>query len=155
MTTKIVRRTWSPVTDLSPDVLSLRQAMDRLVADSVVRWPAGGPARASGPLAPAVDAWEEGDTVIVELAMPGVAPDAFDVTIERDMLVVSGEAPAQAADRTWLIKERPNGRFERRFDLSVPLDVERITASYVDGILRLELPKAESVKARKIEVSRN
>ena len=54
-----------------------------------------------------------------------------------------------------MIKERPNGRFERRFDLSVPLDVERITASYVDGILRLELPKAESVKARKIEVSRN
>ncbi|MFN8423013.1 MAG: Hsp20/alpha crystallin family protein [Anaerolineae bacterium] len=104
---------------------------------------------------PSVDAWEEGDTVVVELAMPGVAPDAFDVTIERDTLVVSGEVPARADDKTYLIKERARGRFERRFDLSVPLDVDKIAATYADGILRLVLPKAESVKPRKIEVSRN
>lgn len=154
MTTKIVRRSWSPVTDFMPDVLSLRQAMDRLVEDSVVRWPAGA-TRAGGTLVPSVDAWEEGDTVVVELAMPGVAPDAFDVTIERDTLVVSGEVPARADDKTYLIKERARGRFERRFDLSVPLDVDKIEATYADGILRLVLPKAESVKPRKIEVSRN
>ena len=155
MATKIVRRHWSPVTDFMPDVLSLRQAMDRLVEDSVVRWPATGNVRHNGVLSPAVDAWEEGDTVIVELAMPGVAPDAFDVTVERDTLVVSGEVPGRDQDKTWLIKERAHGRFERRFDLSVPLDVEKIKANYADGILRLELPKAESVKARKIEVGRN
>lgn len=153
MTTKMVRRSWGPMADVVPDMLSLRQAMDRLVEDSVVRWPAG--ATRTGAITPAVDAWEEGDMVIVELAIPGVAPDAFDVTIERDTLVVSGEVPARADDKTWLIKERPHGRFERRFDLSVPLNTDKIVATYTDGILRLALPKAESVKARKIEVSRN
>lgn len=155
MSTKIIRRGWTPMTGFMPDVLSLRQAMDRLVEDSVVRWPASAADGVGGAIAPAVDAWEEGDTVVVELAMPGVAPDAFDVTIERDTLVVTGEVPARADDKAWLIKERPQGRFERRFDLSVPLDVEKIEARYADGILRLVLPKAESVKPRKIAVSRN
>lgn len=154
MPSKLVRRTWSPATDFVPEMLSLRQAMDRLVDDSLVRWPANA-ARVGGPLTPAVDAWEEGDTVVVELAMPGVAADAFEVTLERDTLVVTGEVAPRPEDKHWLIKERAHGRFERRFDLSVPLDVDKVEATYTDGILRLVLPKAESVKPRKIEVNRN
>ena len=154
MPTKLVRRTWGPAADFVPEMLSLRQAMDRLVDDSLVRWPAAA-ARGASALTPAVDAWEEGDTVVVELAMPGVAPDAFDVTIERDTLVVTGEVAPREEGKTWLIQERPRGRFERRFDLSVPLDVDKIEARYTDGVLRLVLPKAESVKPRKIEVHRN
>ena len=75
--------------------------------------------------------------------------------VGRDTLVVTGEVPARADDKTWLIKERAHGRFERRFEMSVPLDVDKIEATYTDGVLRLVLPKAESTKARKIAVARN
>lgn len=144
---------WDPVRDF----VSLRDAMDRLIEDSVVRTGAR-PAerRARGLCRPSADAWEDGDAIFVEMDLPGVNADEVDVMYEQDALVISGEFVDRAAgdetEREWLMRERPCGQFQRRFALNVPLDLDNVSATYNEGVLTLRLPKSEATKPRKIEV---
>ncbi len=144
---------WDPVRDF----VSLRDAMDRLIEDSVVRT-AGRPAerRVGGFCRPAADGWEDGDAIFVQMDLPGVNPDEVDVMYEQDALVISGEFVDRAVgsdeEREWLMRERPCGQFQRRFALNVPLDLDAVSATYNDGVLTLRLPKSEATKPRKIEV---
>jgi HSP20 family protein len=139
---------WDPVRE----TLSLRDAMSRLFEDSFVRMPQG-TAQAAGGFAPVADAWEDGDAVTIEMILPGMNPDQVEVTFEQDSLVVSGELPEREDDRTWILRERARGRFTRRFTLGVPIDPDRVEASFTNGVLSLRLAKREEIKPRKIAVN--
>ncbi len=150
MTTKI--RVWEPMRDF----VSLREAMDRLFEESFI--PAGrgnGGAQPTGYFRPAADAWESGDTVVIELGLPGIDPSTVDVTYEQDNVVISGELPARSDEHTWVLRERARGPFQRRFTLNTPIDIEKAEANYKDGVLTLSLPKSEATKPRKINVQMN
>lgn len=110
----------------------------------------GTPAR---PAAMPIDAFRSGDTFIVEFDMPGVSADSIDLTVERNVLTVHARRERQNAEAVELIvAERSFGTFSRQLFLGESLDTERITATYTDGVLRLEIPVAEQAKPRKVAV---
>ena len=100
-----------------------------------------------------MDAWREGDTFVIEFDLPGIAKDSIDLDIERNVLTVRAERLARNGDWEMLATERPQGHFSRQLVLGDNLDLERINASYTDGVLRLVVPVAEKAKPRKIEIS--
>jgi HSP20 family protein len=105
------------------------------------------------PAVMAMDAWREGDTVVVEFDLPGVNPETVDIDVERNVLTVQAERPAPGGEREVLAAERPIGQFSRQLVLGDNLDLEQVKANYDAGVLRLSIPVAEKAKPRKIEVA--
>ncbi|WP_029280345.1 Hsp20/alpha crystallin family protein [Pedobacter borealis] len=105
---------------------------------------------------PAVNISESADHYHIELAAPGLKKDDFRVSVERDMLTISTETKNEnlSEGRTYNRKEYSYSAFTRSFTLPESADIEKISASYNDGILKLELPKKEEAKAvaRQIEI---
>jgi HSP20 family protein len=100
-----------------------------------------------------MDAWREGDTFVIELDVPGVAPDGIDLDVEHNVLTVRAERAARDDNEPPLAAERPRGRFSRQLVLDHDLDFDRIAATYDDGVLRVVVPVAEQAKPRKIEIN--
>lgn len=108
---------------------------------------------AARPAAMPLDAWREGDEFVVAFDVPGVAVDAVDIDIERNVLTVKAERKDPAGEETQLIAaERPRGVFSRQLILGDALDTDAVTASYDAGVLTLRIPVAEKAKARRIEI---
>ena len=99
-----------------------------------------------------MDAWREGDVFVLEFDLPGVAPETIDLDVERNVLTVRAERVARNGDWEMLATERPRGLFSRQLVLGDNLDLERIEATYRDGVLCLRVPVAEQAKPRKIQV---
>ena len=106
----------------------------------------------SRPVVMPMDAWREGDTFVLEFDLPGVRPETVDLDVERNVLTIKAERPAQNGDWEMLASERPKGLFSRQLVLGDNLDLERIEAAYDSGVLRLRVPVAEKAKPRKIEI---
>ena len=100
-----------------------------------------------------MDAWRAGDDFVVEFDLPGVDPGSIDLDVERNVLTVKAERARISDDAETIATERPRGVFSRQLFLGDTLDVERVEASYNDGVLRLVIPVAEQAKPRKIEIS--
>lgn len=105
------------------------------------------------PAAMPMDAWRDGDTFVVEFDLPGVAPDAIDLDVERNVVTVRAERPARGNAEDMLAAERVRGTFSRQLVLGDNLDTERIEAGYDAGVLTLRIPVAEQAKPRRIEIS--
>ncbi len=108
----------------------------------------------AGAFAPALDVEEneDGFTLVVEL--PGVAAEDVDITLEENVLTISGERSFYAdkeADGFRRV-ERSFGRFHRAVRLPDRVAADRVEAAYKDGLLTITVPKAEEAKPRRIEV---
>jgi HSP20 family protein len=102
---------------------------------------------------PPADIYETRDNIVVLAEMPGVAPDGVDITLERRVLTIRGQrAVNNHAGYQRVYNEYADGDYERVFTLSENIDRDRIEATLEDGVLHLVLPKAESAKARRIEL---
>ena len=102
---------------------------------------------------PPADIYETRDNIVVLAEMPGVAPDGVDITLERRVLTIRGRsATSDHAGYQRVYNEYADGDYERAFTLSENIDRDRIEATLKDGVLHLVLPKAETAKARKIEL---
>lgn len=113
--------------------------------------PAG--ARARPVLQPRTDILETDESVFVLAEMPGVPPEGVEVTLDRGVLTIRGQAPEERHDDYRQVHaEWAAGDFERVFTLSEAIDHDRIRAVQKDGLLTLELPKAAPAKARRIPV---
>jgi HSP20 family protein len=99
-----------------------------------------------------MDAWREGDTFHVEFDLPGVRADSIDLDVERNVLTVRAERPSRNGDVELIANERPSGFFSRQLILGDNVDLDKISASYHDGVLSLEVPVAEKAKPRKIAI---
>lgn len=100
-----------------------------------------------------MDAYRRGSDVWVHLDMPGVAADSLDISVERNVLTVTGERywDREEGDQVYL-SDRTQGRYSRQVHLGDGLDTESIEADLHDGVLTLRLPVAEKAKPRKITV---
>ncbi len=86
--------------------------------------------------------------------MPGVYENSVDVTLDKDLLTISGYVePMQPEGYTLAHAEYNIGDFERSFTLSDRIDRDGIEATVKDGVLRLVLPKITEAKSRKIPIS--
>lgn len=122
--------------------------LDRLTqqlfrGNGTVAYPAGMP----------MDAWRDGDTFVVEFDLPGIAAEAIELDVERNVVTVRAERPARSETQEMLAAERPRGTFSRQLVLGDNLDTEHIEASYDAGVLTLRIPVAEQAKPRKIEIT--
>ncbi|MEU5891809.1 Hsp20/alpha crystallin family protein [Streptomyces sp. NPDC047461] len=108
----------------------------------------------SRPSAMPMDAYREGEEYVIAFDLPGVASDAIDVDVERNMLTVKAERrPVTKADDVQMeLSERPLGVFSRQVVLADSLDTEHIKADYDAGVLTLRIPIAERAKPRKIAI---
>ena len=109
----------------------------------------------SRPTAMPMDAYRVGDEFVVAFDLPGVAPDAIELDVERTVLTVQAERrPVSTGEQVEMqVAERPLGVFSRQLFLGDTLDAEHIDASYDAGVLTLRIPVAEQAKPRKIAIA--
>jgi HSP20 family protein len=145
----IVRRP-SPLGEL----VSLRQAMDRLFEDSFVRsrpWGLAGDVATALPL----DITSSNDALIVDAALPGIAPEDVEITVEDGTLTIRGETRSERNEEEGqtLISEIRRGSVSRAVALPSGLEPDKAEATFANGVLHLRIPKAEAVKPRQIRIS--
>jgi HSP20 family protein len=143
---KIVR--WQPASEL----MSLREAMDRLFEDSWVGARAWG--FPSPWVEPALDVYETADHVAVKAAVPGVKPEDVEITVTGNVLSISGETKeeTETKDKNYLRRETRMGAFSRTIELPAGLQTDKADAKFENGILTVTFPKAEEVKPKTIKV---
>jgi HSP20 family protein len=99
-----------------------------------------------------MDAWRDGDSFLVEFDLPGVDANSIDLDVERNVLTVRADRPMREGASELVASERPRGVFSRQLILGDNLDLDRISAAYRDGVLRLTIPVAERAKPRRISI---
>lgn len=104
--------------------------------------------------APAVDMYETKDDLYVTFELPGIREKEVNVSITGDVLTVKGERKwdKELKEEGYHRMERVYGKFERAMPLPVPVQADKVTATYRDGVLEIKLPKAEEVKPKEIKV---
>lgn len=133
--------------------VSLRDAMNQLLTDSFVQFPFA--AGSEHGAMPAVDLSETPDAYIVEAAVPGLKAEDLNITFEGNVLSISGEIKRESEkkERDYHHTERYFGKFQRALTFPNTVKADDIKASMNEGVLRLEIPKAEEVKPRQITVN--
>jgi HSP20 family protein len=127
--------------------LSIRDAMNRLF-DQSVWWPMQ---TGFGAFQAPMEVYTEDDRYVVEVALPGVSPDEINVQMTGDTLSISGEVKLEAPEgRNYLVRQRQGGSFQTSVTLPDAGDAAQIQATYHNGLLRLEIPKSEAARARRI-----
>lgn len=103
---------------------------------------------------PAVNVYEQGDALLVEMELPGVKNEQVDISVVGNELTVKINRPeVEQENVTYHRRERPVGSFNRVLRLPVEVDADRVEAELRDGVLSITLPKAENAKPRKINVT--
>jgi HSP20 family protein len=131
------------------NMLSLRDAMDQLFDQSVVR---------SFPFedgfALPVDVRLEGDDYVLSAAVPGLKPEDLSVEVIGDTVTIKGEMKQEREENeaNYLLRERRFGQFRRSLTLPVALNSAKAEASIANGVLTLRLPKADEAKPKSIAV---
>lgn len=148
---------WNPGRDLAmfpTDILNMQRGINKMF-DSFFR----GSAQDDGDLSPsvwtpAVDVAEHDNEYIVKVELPGVARDDVKITMQENILTIRGEKKQEkeTKDSDFHRVERSYGSFQRSFTLPTHVKNDRIEASFKDGILTVNVPKAEEAKPKQIEV---
>jgi HSP20 family protein len=141
-------RRWDPFRDLLSVQNELNRMFGRTFGSELTE---GAPA---GAWVPPLDVFEteQGYTIVVELA--GMSSDEVDISVQNNVLTLRGErkfyegTPEEAFHRV----ERRFGPFQRTIALPQQCDTERVEASMTDGLLRIDVPKAEKAKPKRVEV---
>ncbi|MBN2386298.1 MAG: Hsp20/alpha crystallin family protein [Anaerolineales bacterium] len=137
---------WEPLSEM----VSLREAMDRLFDDAYTR-PGGMPA---GFGAPVLDLYQTKDQVVVRASLPGMKSDEVEIAITGDLLSLKGEFKdkQESQDKTYHLRESRYGAFERTLRLPTEVESDKAKAEFEDGVLTITLPKAEAVRPKTITV---
>lgn len=103
---------------------------------------------------PAVDITEDNDSFVVTADLPGLTKKDISINIKENMLTISGERKSEIKDekRNYCRTERRYGTFKRSFQLTDQVLADKITATFKDGVLTVDVPKAEEVKPKEIEI---
>jgi HSP20 family protein len=138
---------WSGIPDLEHTLSTVGELRRRMFADvtaprtSAVSWPR-------------TSVYDSGEALVLLADLPGVKSSDLEITLERDVLTVSGERKPDAPEGYAVLRqERRAARFERSFALPYKVDSEKLAAELKDGVLRVSLPKAAEAQPRKITVN--
>ncbi|MCZ7575045.1 MAG: Hsp20/alpha crystallin family protein [Ardenticatenaceae bacterium] len=141
---------WEPFRD----VLRLRDAIDRLFGETLVR-PRGewfAPFRE----APALDIYETNGAIEVAVPLPGVKPEEVSVTVTGNTLTIKGEkhAKEEVKEENYYRREVHYGSFARSLALPATADTEKAEAKFEDGVLTVTFPKVAEAQPKRIEVKK-
>lgn len=144
---------WEPAREIS----SLQQEMNRLF-NSFFEPVASAGSAANGVTArrwiPAMDLVETDDHFVLRADLPGMSQDDVDLSLEDNVLTVSGERKAEHEERRegYYRVERASGAFSRSLTLPEGVDGDAITATFDKGVLEVRIPKPEERKPRKVQI---
>ncbi len=126
-----------------------RREMDELFGDFFGREDGGERA-----FAPRTNIAETETHYEISVDLPGVKADDVTVELKSGNLWISGERKEEREEKgtTWHRVERQHGQFCRVFPLDMDVDADHIEAEYKDGVLRVTVPKSQTVRPKKIEV---
>lgn len=115
------------------------------------------PRTAAATLTPRAEIIESKDNFAVRVELPGVKKEAVKITLENNLLTLSGEKRVEdeKKERTYHLRETRYGQFERSFRLSEGIDRQNIKAEFKDGVLEIALPKTKESLSREIAINLN
>lgn len=136
-------RRWDPLRDL----LTLQERMNRLFEESLSRLE--DPLVPAGRFSPVADVLETFEAFLLEVELPGVAEEDVEVIADSEQLTLRGVRRAAAGLRpdSFQRVERSTGPFGRAFAFPCAVDPDRVRAQFVDGLLRIEVPKLRQSEA--------
>lgn len=136
------------------DMISLREAMNRLFEESVLRPGALAAGEGDSAVGAPIDVYETDEGLVLKAAVPGIKPEDIEVTLAGDILTIKGEFKDEKSDekRNYLRQERRYGSFCRQLTLPVGIDSNKVTATFESGLLTLTMPKAEEVKPKSVRI---
>jgi HSP20 family protein len=104
-----------------------------------------------------LDVIENEDGYVIKASLPGVSAESLDVVLEDNVLSIKAEVEAEevAENEQFHIRERRTGHFSRSLRFPVDVNGDEIAATYTNGVLSLNVPKAEAVKPKQINVTIN
>lgn len=103
---------------------------------------------------PTADLFENDEAYVLEMELPGFSREDIELTVERNVLTVTGQRSVQeeSEDVTFHLRERGTTRFSRSFALPRSMDGDAVEARFDNGVLTVTLPKAAEARPKRIEV---
>jgi HSP20 family protein len=148
-TTDIVKRE-------APKLVSPFSEMERMMADFMRRpfsmfppmWPRM--EFIEDEMIPAVDIYEEDDSIVAKVELPGMKKEDISVELNNGILKISGEKKREekVEKKNYHRIERSSGSFERRISLPVETQADKAKASFKDGVLQIKIPKSDEAKKK-------
>ena len=141
--TKVVR--WTPM-----NPVNLFNEFDRLFERPL-------PSKTTRDWNIALDVAEKEDNYLVTATVPGINPDDLEITLEDGVLTLKGEihSDEEAEETTYHVRERRYGSFSRSIRFPMAVNGDAVEATYNNGILSLNIPKAEAAKPKRISINPN
>ncbi len=145
--TNLIR--WQPMREM----VTLRDAMDRLLDEAFTR-PWGPGDGWLGLNVPAVDMYQTENDVVIRAALPGIKPEAVQISITGDILTLKAESRenTEVKEKAYHIREQRLGSFERGIALPTAVVSDKAKAEFEDGVLTISLPKAEEARPKTITI---
>jgi HSP20 family protein len=133
-------RAWDPWYRLVDDVFDMRSSLDF-------------PGFGTGWI-PAVDVEETKDEYQIRAEMPGLKKEDVKISLTENVLTIAGEKKLESRTdkKKYHRLERTYGSFQRSFSLPAPIQPDKITAAFKDGILEVKVPKSEEAKPKEIDI---
>ena len=100
-----------------------------------------------------VNVREEDDAYVLSALVPGLKAEDLRIQVLENVVSIEGEYKSEDAE--YLLSELPNGSFRRSLRLPSDIEADQVQAKIADGVLTLNLPKAESARPKKIQISVN
>lgn len=140
---------WMPFWQMN----TLRDEIDRLFESPVAEGRRGA-ASLMGNWGMAIDLYEDKDALVVRAELPGMKKEEIDIALQEGVLTLSGERKVETRSGEAVVyrAERLEGRFQRSLSLPAPVNADKVTATYSDGVLTVRLPKTEEAKPKQIAV---
>lgn len=103
---------------------------------------------------PQVNIYDDGESFLVRAEVAGIDKEKLEITTRKEELSIRGTRTLKAADEgaSYHRREREGGQFRRTITLPQPVDPDKVTASYKDGILEIVLPRAAEAKPPRVAV---
>jgi HSP20 family protein len=138
---------WNP----NRRMMSMAEAIDRLFDDAFVMPQDGGLSVTT----PKVDVIENDDNVLVKAEMPGMNPENVDIRVEGNLLTLHGEVQEESEKQEgqYHVRERRQASFHRTIPLPSDVDADKANAEFDNGVLKLTLPKQETAKPKRINIT--
>jgi HSP20 family protein len=144
---------WDPFQDLA----SLQDRMNRIFEQTLSRFQGDREGLIAGAWAPVVDIYETPDSVVLKAELPGLSTQDIDIQVRDNVLTLKGERRLQkeVKEESYLRLERAYGSFQRAFTLPAAIQADKIRAVFKDGVLEVNIPKAEEAKPKQIKIEVN
>lgn len=124
--------------DIWKEFAQIHREVDRIFEDFFKRIP--GAEEDEVAFIPSANVYDDGDKVVVEVALPGVKKEDIDLSLQENRLILRGVRHGRT-DRHYYQQEWQYGSFEREIVITIPIKDESISAGYTDGVLTISIPK--------------